>query len=147
MPREIGGSDGSEGQRVHLVLRRQARGLKLSPAAASAVATKKRTIVQENMQIPPGRKLHGEVTLPSALLWTKAAGRADVRGEAGFRNVNVREGNGKLLAEIPGFVTSRGGGVSKRGHAPSERAITLARELLRQKASSFNPCSRQTPRL
>lgn len=54
LPQVIAGSDGSGDQRVHLALRRRARGLKLSPAAASAVATKRHTIVQGNIQIHPG---------------------------------------------------------------------------------------------
>lgn len=66
LPQAFAGSDGSGGQRVHLALRRRARGLKLSPAATSTVATKRRTIVQGNIQIHPGRKLREKVTLPSA---------------------------------------------------------------------------------
>lgn len=46
LPQAIAGPEGSGGQGVHLALRRLARGLKLLPAAASAVATNRRRVVQ-----------------------------------------------------------------------------------------------------
>lgn len=124
MPQAFAGSDSSGGQRVHLALRRRARGLKLSPAATSTVATKRRTVVGKHTNTSrPETSRKGDATVSTFM--DQAAGRADVRREAGFSENTINVGKGTenkvgLLAEIPRFVTSRGGGVSKRGHTPNE---------------------------